>query len=290
MAIQILPSFKYRAGTYASRPAQFQRGQGKVHIKKVQKKIALKFRHIIVFFVLLAGAFYLLYKFYFFLISSEQFNVKRTSVICRRQEVKNDLQGWVAEKEFGNIFLLDISQLQNGLKAHRWVKEVRIRKVFPSLLTIDVREREPFAVAMMEKPYLIDEEGVLLEEISSEEETHLPLLVDMNNFERDAKIKFSLAKECLESLPAKIRIAVELLDLSDYGSITLQLKEEPARLILGGSLFAEKLGYFLAHEESWKERFGELEYVDLRFFEDRIYFKHLKHSREPSIPNSKEAE
>ncbi len=269
------PTLKYRPAPAYSAAGRFQRGLEKIPVKKVQRKLTLKLKHIIFFFLLFVGLFFLLMKAYLFLITWEELNVKRTDIFCRLDFIALDFAPLLDASRLGNLLVLDMASLQNRIEAHRWVKQARLRKVFPSTLRIEIEERRPAAVLRVgQANLLIDEQGVLLEQLNSREESPLPLFVDASEFQDHYQEKLNLAWTCLNSLPAEIREEVESLDLSQMDSLSLTFKDRPTRLILGAERFLEKIQFFLDTADRLESENGPLEYVDLRF-DDRIYFKPL---------------
>jgi cell division protein FtsQ len=272
MASHLKPSLKYRTENFLSQPFQFQRGEGKIKIKKVQRKINLQFKHIVLFFLLMAGLFYSFQRFYLFLISWENLSIKEAQILCQREAVKKELEQMIREEKLGNILLLDMDRLQSVLERHRWVQEARIRKVFPSSLRIEIKEREPAALLKKDRYYLIDEQGVELEPMESRENISLPVFVDANDFRTDSPEKLKLAWDCLKSLPSHLREQVDTLDLTEYGNLILQFKNSPTKIMLGDNQFSQKIELFLKTRDRLENQFGPLESVNLRL-EDRIYFK-----------------
>jgi cell division septal protein FtsQ len=206
-------------------------------------------------------------------------------IVCRNPEVKQEIQQNLENINVGNILLFDIGHLQEALAAHRWVKEVRIMKILPSTLKIEIKERTPLALLKRENLYLIDEEGIHLERIKSRKKLDLPLLVDSNNFQKDYKEKLELAWECLRSLSPSEKEQLDVLDLSEYKNITVQLKKKKTKLILGNDQFSQKLKEFQKYSARLG-KFGNLEYVDLRF-PDRFIIKPKKNPYRSVIPKSK---
>ncbi len=286
MATRLNSYYKQRFHASLSPPMQFQRREGKLKIKKIQRKIRLRLFHILFIFLLLGGLFYSLQRAYLFLISWDNLNIKETVIVCSKPEVREGIQQILRGKNLGNILLLDINKIRETVAAHRWIKEVRVRKIFPSTLNIEVKERIPFALIKKENLCLIDKEGVELEKIESLDNTCLPLLVDSHNFHKDYKEKLLLAWECLSSLSSAEKDRIEALDLSDYENVTVQLKNDPTRLILGNDQFAQKLRLFEKYRARL-EKFGELEYTDLRF-PGRFYIKTKMNPYQNLIPNASE--
>jgi cell division septal protein FtsQ len=274
-------TLKYRGDSALSPPLIFQRGEGVVHIKKIQRHLSLRFKHVFLILFLLAGFFYSLYKFTVFLISWDYLNVKTVTIRSRQPRVQQELGALLQGKKMGNILLLDIGQLQRTLENHRWVKNARLRKVFPSSLEIDIREREPKAIIKKYSYLLIDEEGMELEHLDARELNDLPLFLDSNNFQQNYQEKLRLAWKCLNDLGEFEKSQIDSLDLSDFESVTIRLKNNPTLVILGDSLFSQKLAEYESWRDKLESRFGLLEYADLRFFEDRIIFKQMQLEAEP---------
>ncbi len=271
MPTHLNPPFKHRTYTFPSQPIQFQRGKGKINPKKIKRKAKLKFRHILFSFFLLGGIFYFIQQAYLWLISWDNLNIKNVAILCSKNEVKEEIQRYLEGRNLGNLLLFDISHLQKAFTSHRWIKEVSVRKILPATLKIEVKERSPAALLKKRELYLIDEEGVLLEKIEPGEEMNLPLLIDSNNFQEEYEEKLKSAWKCLTSLSYSEKEQLGVLDLTDYNNVIVQLKNKQTRLILGNDHFAQRLKSFQKYS-SRLDRYGELEYVDLRF-DGRIYIK-----------------
>jgi cell division septal protein FtsQ len=284
MATQIHPTLRHRIRSSFPEAFYFQRREEEIRRKKIQRKFKLKFFHILLVFLLLGGIFYSLQRIYLFLISWDNLNIKETIIVCSKSELREEIQQSLRGKNLGNIFLLDIGHLQEAIRAFRWVEEVRVRKIFPCTLNIEIKERTPFALLKKGSLDLIDRWGVELEKVGSEEMIDLPLLIDSNEFQNDYKEKVKLAWECLSSLSPSEKNLIEVIDLTDCENITLQLKNDETRLVLGNDQYSAKLKLFTAYRAEL-EKFGELEYADLRF-PRRLYFKPKAATGRESIPSA----
>jgi cell division protein FtsQ len=233
---------------------------------------------------MLVGFFYGFSRLYLFLITWEKLNIREIEISCQKEDVRQDIKRFMSRKYLGNILLLDIKRLQARLAAHQWIKDVHIRKIFPSTIRIETQERIPVAILVKEKYFLVDKEGILLQEISPSDWPDLPLLTDINRFQRDFDMKLALAWDCLESLGEAEREQVSVMDLSEYENVSIRLKESEIWLKLGHEQFYEKLQLFRDNTVLF-QKYGPLEYIDFRF-EDRLVLRPHPLSTRMNTPDS----
>jgi len=288
MARSLYSSYSSRANDLLYEPMYFQRKKEirRNRKKRIKRRISLKYGHILFFLLLMVGIFYFFQKLYIFLISWEYLNIRDVKVICSKKDTQKEIEDKIRAQNLRNILLADLGHLQQKIKDHQWVKEVHIRKIFPASLRIEIEERKPVAILKTRNLYLIDEEGHLLEKIDSIENLSFPLLIDSGHFQKNHEEKLRMAWECLKSTPASEREKIKTIDLSYFGWVTLQLKDNDTRLVLDYGNFAESLEFFYEHWPSFQVRFGPLEYVDLRF-QDRLYIKPKESPKRSAIPNLK---
>ena len=240
MAVIIQASLKPKGGFFLSQQTSYRRKRGKIETKKIHRKIKLKMRHILVTFFLLLGFFYGFARLYLYLITWEKLNIEEVEIVSQKEEIQGDLQNYLARKDLGNLLLLNIKNLQERLATHPWVDEIYIRKIFPSTIRIETKERIPIALLEKDGYFLIDKEGILLQEILPSEWPDLPILIDANRFRRDHDMKLSLAWACLESLEDSVRKKIGVMDLTEYENVSLRFRNTDTWLKLGDSHFGEK--------------------------------------------------
>lgn len=270
MAVNLNLPFKVRLEP-ALETSQYRRGEKQAAPRKIQRKFKVRLWHVILtgisISVLFAGA----QQIYLYLIGWDQLTISQIEVVCEKLELKTASEDYLASKHLGNILLLDIGRLRRVLEAHPWIKEVHISKELPSRLKIVIWDRKPAALLLRDAWYLIDREGVELASISSPRDWQLPRFTDKGAFKSEREAKLDLAWRFLEALPPGERKQVETIDLSLYNNIEVKLKDFPGRIKFGHEGFTHKLQTFRS-EQDFLERFGALEYVDLRIPE-RIYFR-----------------
>jgi len=255
-----------------ARSLHFQRGEGKARPKKAQRKMPLRIRQIWMALGLAAFVFFVFYEICLFVISWKNLEIKDIQISCSATVVKTEVARMLQDVRGANILLLNMARLKGRIESTPWVKEVRLRKFFPSSIKIEIAPSEPAALLQKDAFYVIDEEGVELEKTGREAYARLPIFYDEGHFLVDRQEKIRLAWECLTSLSAEDRVEVEMLDLSEYGNVVLKFRSEPTRLLLGDDLFAQKIAFYRMKKDRLENEFGPLEYADLRV-SDRIYFK-----------------
>lgn len=281
MAIHLNPAFKYRTDYLPSQPLHFMRSDGHIQTKKIQRIRRLKFRHILLILLLTGGFFLALQQSYLFLISWDKLTVREFIIDCRKPEVKEEVQRFFQGKNLGNILLLDIGQLQQALLSNPWVKDVQVRRIFPSSLKIRVHERTPAAVLKKKDLILIDKDSRELRKAALEETDTLPVFIDAQNFGKDLEGKLQLAWACLDSLSSLDTGPIEALDLSDFDNVKIKFRESPTWFIFGGDHFVEKFQSYQTYRDSL-EKYGDLDYVDLRYF-DRFIVRPTKTQSAESV-------
>lgn len=88
------------------------------------------------------------------------------------------IQAQINSLDEQNLFKFDNHYTVEKLGDLPRAKSVRVSKVFPQSLEVEFTEREPLMVANLDRPYLIDEDGVLMDAIGPARirQTGLPVL------------------------------------------------------------------------------------------------------------------
>lgn len=251
---------------------QFQRAEGKSRPKKDQRRTQSKALQTLLAIGLAAILFFVFYEIYIFVISWKNLEVKDVQIACPDETVKRGVVGQIRELRWGNVLLLDLRRVKARIESDPWVKEARLRKVFPSSVKIEITPRIPAALIRTDADTLIAEDGVELSKADREEYPGLPLFVDQGSFRNDRREKIALAWDCLRSLSAEDKADVESLDLSEPLNVVLTFRSCSTRLLLGDDLFAQKIAFFRENKDEMANAFGPPDYANLRI-QGRIYFK-----------------
>lgn len=74
------------------------------------------------------------------------------------------------------VLEVDLQGAAAAVMRNPWIKTARVSRRLPATLLIRVSEREPRAVVVADRLYLVSEDGLILQEASPEEMSGLPML------------------------------------------------------------------------------------------------------------------
>jgi cell division septal protein FtsQ len=264
-----------------------RRKDKRVKASRIKRKVKLGPKHIIVSFLLIGGLFLLIQQAYLFLITWEKLEVDHVGISSTKPELQRTIQDSMNGNELGNLLLLDINKIQKAIKSHPWVKDVHVKKLFPSTVNIEVMERVPVAVIKTNQYFLIDKHGILIQSVDQSQAAGLPLVTDGSGFTEGYKDKFDLAVQCLESLSADQQNMIEVIDLSKHKCVSVKLKNMSPWLILGDDHFSNKFQDFM-DKRSYFAQFGELKSINMQFEDRYILTPRKKGSDNQRLTSKKE--
>jgi cell division septal protein FtsQ len=179
------------------RPQKKTAGGGEGFEKVLRKMIRLAGRILIFSFILLIG-----HRFYLFLLEDPFFRTREIEVEGCRKVSKEELLGLIKVEGMPNLFTLRLKEISRRLESHPWVEQVKIKKVFPNKLWIQVKERKPIAIVQLEEPYYIDAHGVIFSPVGDQDQYDYPFLTGLTHqaLKQDASATQLLIKKSLEFL------------------------------------------------------------------------------------------
>jgi cell division protein FtsQ len=187
-----------------------------------------------------------------------------------------------------NILTVRLDHWRARLLASPWVEDATLRRVLPSTVEIDVRERTPMGIGRLGSAlYLIDRHGAIVDEYGpAYADIDLPIIdglalsspegstIDPARAELTARVMASLA------MRPEVAKRVSQIDVTDLHNAVVVLDGDTALLRLGDRDFVERLQQYLDLAPALRERLSGIDSVDLRF-DDRLYVRPL---RQPQIP------
>jgi len=206
-------------------------------------------------------------------VTSERLRVQRVEVrgshFLSEGEVRELLGPAVGE----HILSLDIEGLEARLRSSPWVEGATVSRTLPDSLRVEIRERVPLALAEVDRLYLMDGEGDLVDIYGPRTGVFdLPIVRGLQGVEE------------AQRRDRARRAGALLADLGEAGQEVSEVFVEPSgdlRLVLRGAgevlLFRDppyrrRLLTFLALRRELSEKAPGAEHFDMRF-RGRIYAK-----------------
>ncbi len=172
-------------------------GGGQKFEKAIRKAIRMAFKILILSLLLFVG-----HRFYLFLLEAPFFRIREIKVEGCKKVSREELLGLLRVEGMPNLFTLRLKEISRRLESHPWVEQVRIKKVFPDKIWIQVEERKPIAIVQLEEPYYIDAQGVIFSPVGDQDKYDYPFLTGLTHqaLKQDASTTQILIKKALEFL------------------------------------------------------------------------------------------
>lgn len=180
-----------------------------------------------------------------------------------------------------NILTIDLDEWQQRLLASSWVEAAHLRRILPSRVDVEVRERRAIGIARLAGSlYLVDAAGVVIDEYGPHyAQLDLPVIDGLAARPAEGA---SLVDEARARLAARVIAALEprpdlasrvsQIDVADLHDAVVLLEGDTVLLRLGEDEFAERIQEYLDLAPALRERVADIDYVDLRFGE-RLYVR-----------------
>lgn len=182
------------------------------------------------------------------------------------------------------ILEVDLKELAAAVMRNPWIETARVSRRLPATLLVRVSERAPRAVVAADRPYLVSEDGLILQEASPAEMSDLPLLrlhadhplgtgerIDPARVEQGARLWQRFHQGALGP-----DVQAREIELNGDGSCTVLLGQGLPYLYFGEEdglrWQLDRLARVLAMRGA---TLRELEYADLRFA-DKVIVKPLR--------------
>ena len=193
------------------RPKMRREEKGGERFQRIVKKvIRMAFQLLLLSFFLL-----IVHWVYVHLLGDPYFRVREVEVEGGQKVNKETLLSLAAVEGMPNLFSVNLKEVVRGLESHPWIDQVRVRKVFPNKILIQIEEKKPMAIIQLEELYYIDIKGEIFSPVRNRDEYNYPYLT-------------GLTRQGLEKDPAEakglIMKALDLLRMIDQEKV-LPLKE-----------------------------------------------------------------
>jgi len=170
-----------------------------------------------------------------------------------------------------NILGLDIDALKARLRSSPWVADAVVGRTLPDTLRVEITERVPLALAEMERLYLMDGEGGLIDIYGPRTAAFdLPIVRGLQGLEGEARRDRAQRAGALLRDLGELAAEISEVFVEPSGDLRIVLRGPGEVLLLGDPPYHKRFVTFLGLRRDLVEKAPHAEYFDLRF-RGRIY-------------------
>ncbi len=260
---------------------RFMRVEGNQLVRKRRKRRGILKIGVSIFLCLFTAgaAAFALKEGYLHLITSMEYDVRSITIIGCERSSPDELKDAISFIERRNIFTVNLETLKNRLKeGSRWVEDASIKKLLPSEIVIEIKERKPAALFLLHGTlYLTDRNAVPIDAMKPEyAEFDFPILTGIEaRTEKESIKRIQRGIEMIEGIrqhrPSMIDMVSEI-NCAETDYVKVILTDGSPVIYLDSDTFAENIDHYLHIKEDIVRQFGTIEYIDLRW-RDRVIVK-----------------
>ncbi len=186
---------------------------------------------------------------YVHLLEDPHFRVREIEVEGSRKIPKEALLALMVIEGMPNLFSVRLKEVIKRLETHPWIEQVRVGKVFPNKILIQIEEKKPIAIIQLEELYYIDTQGEIFSPVGEGDEYNYPYLTGLSRrvLEKEPTEAKRLISKALEIL--RIARQEKLPPLKEISEIHMEktfgihcfTKTEGVEVKMGWEDFGEKL-------------------------------------------------
>lgn len=169
-----------------------------------------------------------------------------------------------------SLLRIDLERVERFVLRDPWVRAAAVERVLPATLRVEVTERVPAAVAVIDRlAHVVDAQGVVIGPSGPGLADDLPLLTGLDGLADDA-LAAALARgarslERIRSTAQGFARGISELDLGRPDRARLRLVDSSLTLLLDPERVERNLRRYLDLQAEIEDRVGPARYVDLRW-------------------------
>jgi cell division protein FtsQ len=181
--------------------------------------------------------------------SAPRFTITHIAVSGNTHVTARDIieQSGIAENQ--NFFRISIMDAVNAVEAIPWVERARIERVPPNEIYIEITERIPVAFVLAHRLFLIDAEGVVIDEMDATTDFDAPIITgrSIGSLEPGDSVNADGIADALEVIQIMKdtvigeNVSVSEVNIDDASNICMIAERSGTSIILGANDFEEKL-------------------------------------------------
>jgi cell division protein FtsQ len=204
-------------------------------------------------------------------MASDRLKVDRVEVRGSRFLSEGEVRELLGPAVGENILGLDIDSLKARLRSSPWVADATVGRTLPDTLRVEITERVPLALAEVERLYLMDKSGGLIDLYGPRTASFdLPIVRGLMGVDAEARRdRAERAGALLDDL-GDLAAEVSEVFVLPTGDLKVVLRGSGEVLLVGEPPNRQRVLTFLSLRKDLTERCPDALYFDLRF-RGRIY-------------------
>ncbi|MCL5774114.1 MAG: FtsQ-type POTRA domain-containing protein [Firmicutes bacterium] len=220
--------------------------------------------------------------------NSPFFQLKSIEVYGNQKVGKEDIVQAAKVNAGDNILRISIPEINKSVKSIIWIKSVKVSRIFPGGLKIQVEERKPALVVSRDDPSMewfdADEDGYVLEAAPPVEDEMTPhvVLQQKKKIEVGSRIdsdKIRIALDAWTELDDKLKGVLLYFEIDEDRNLTLEcdINDNPLEIRLGVTKdLSSKFANLYALLDYLDKKKVQAEYIDYRFSQPYVMPKKSK--------------
>jgi cell division protein FtsQ len=172
-----------------------------------------------------------------------------------------------------NILSLDLGALKARLRSSPWVADATVTRTLPNTVRVEVHERVPLALAEIDRLYLMDGDGALVDIYGPRTGVFdLPIVRGLLGVDEDSRRGRARRAGILLADLAELAQEISEVFVEPSGDLRVVLRGPGEVLLFGDPPYRQRFVTFLSLRRELAEKAPGAEHFDLRF-RGRIYAK-----------------
>ena len=238
--------------------------------------------------VLVVACSYGILSSYRFITQSPRFNVNEINLVGQKRLSNKELNSWIGPIIGKNIFQLELDKISQRLVEHAWVQSASARRVFPQGISVELKERTPFAKVQLDQVYVMDNYGVLLgTEVGDANKLPTITGIKAKNFKLGSNVANEEIIRGLKMMHSLNQLAmfennqIDNVHINSRSRITFSTHNRDTKIHMRPEIAREGFKNLVLALDAIEKKGQGLSYIDLSF-KNKIVVKHRKEVKRES--------
>ena len=238
--------------------------------------------------ILVVACSYGVFLSYRFITQSPRFNVNEMNLVGQKRLSNEELNSWIGPIIGKNIFQLELDKISQRLVEHAWVQSASARRVFPQGISVELKERTPFAKVQLDQVYVMDNYGVLLgTEVGDANKLPTITGIKAKNFKLGSNVANEEIIRGLKMMHSLNQLAmfennqIDNVHINSRSRITFSTHNRDTKIHVRPEIAQEGFKNLVLALDAIEKKGQGLSYIDLSF-KNKIVVKHRKEVKRES--------